>query len=171
MAEEREDLLAKLDSDREALLAEVRGLTEGEAARPPAPGSWSPKQQLSHLARAERMYVACVRRVRAEQEPDLRLHWAEQREEDPASANARALEDLLADVASAREGTRRMIAETGDEEFGRIGRNTPFGDLNIAQLLRSLYRHDRMHTDQIAGRQPAYQPQFVSPPADQGIPE
>lgn len=171
MSEDREDLLAKLDSQRAALLAELRGLSDKEAARPPAPGNWSAKQQLSHLARAERLYLACVRRVCDEEEPDLGVHWAEHQEEHPATANARPLEGLLADMESARQQTRQMVAALGDAEFGRVGRHTPFGDLTIGQLLRSLYRHDRMHADQVAGREPAYQPKFVNPPLDQRRPQ
>jgi hypothetical protein len=36
-----------------------------------------------------------------------------------------------------------------------------FGELTVLQWLRSFYRHDRMHTDQIAGRDPEYKPRFV----------
>ena len=32
----------------------------------------------------------------------------------------------------------------------------------VIQWLRSYYRHDRMHYDQVRGEEPAYKPQFKS---------
>ena len=52
--------------------------------------------------------------------------------------------------------TYRFIAETSDEEMERVGRNTPFGDLTVHQFLKSLYRHDQMHQDEVLGRESAY---------------
>jgi hypothetical protein len=36
-----------------------------------------------------------------------------------------------------------------------------FGSLTVMQWLRSYYRHDRMHRDQMAGREPEYKPRFA----------
>jgi len=37
----------------------------------------------------------------------------------------------------------------------------------VMQWLRSYYRHDRMHSDQVSGRDPAYKPRFTNGEPDQ----
>jgi len=48
-AREKQELLESLESGREALLAELAGLTEEQAARAPAPGRWSARECVEHL--------------------------------------------------------------------------------------------------------------------------
>jgi hypothetical protein len=64
--------------------------------------------------------------------------------------------ELLARLEAARAVTWRFIAETADGEFDLPARNTPFGDLTVHQLLKSLYRHDQMHLDEMLGRESDY---------------
>jgi hypothetical protein len=47
------------------------------------------------------------------------------------------------------------------EQFERKASQPMFGSLTAMQWLRSYYRHDRMHRDQLAGREPEYKPKFV----------
>ena len=47
-------------------------------------------------------------------------------------------------------------------DFDRRASNSLFGSLTVMQWLRSYYRHDRMHVDQISGLEPSYKPQFAS---------
>ena len=46
-------------------------------------------------------------------------------------------------------------------QFERTASQPMFGRLTVMQWLRSYYRHDRMHRDQMAGREPEYRPRFV----------
>jgi hypothetical protein len=36
-----------------------------------------------------------------------------------------------------------------------------FGSLTVMQWLRSYYRHDRMHYDQVRGVEPEYKPRYA----------
>ena len=47
------------------------------------------------------------------------------------------------------------------EQFERTATQRMFGTLTVLQWLRSFYRHDRMHADQIGGREPEYRPRFT----------
>jgi hypothetical protein len=42
-----------------------------------------------------------------------------------------------------------------------------FGTLTVMQWLRSYYRHDRMHYDQVRGAEPTYKPRFTGAEPDQ----
>jgi hypothetical protein len=55
-----------------------------------------------------------------------------------------------------------LMSSLRPEEFDRRASNALFGSLTVMQWLRSYYRHDRMHVDQIGGQEPSYKPQFAS---------
>lgn len=163
-ADERTDLERKLESERRTLIESVQALEDGAAARPAPGDEWSVKQQLAHLATAERLYARCVRRAIERDGADTADLWpASQEPTDFADAQTRPLTDLVAEVQAARSETLALVTELAESDWQRQGAGTPFGDLTVGQFLKSLYRHDRMHIDQIAGREPAYKPQIQDP--------
>jgi uncharacterized damage-inducible protein DinB len=141
---ELEELLQKLDSHRRELVGQVEGMTEEEAGRRPSEGEWSAKEQLVHLATFERLW----------------LEWAMKVRDEPAypETEGRSLADLLREPASARNDTLAAIEGLTDDELKRRGKHLLFGEMSVLQMLRSLYRHDRMHTDQMAGRESSFRP-------------
>lgn len=162
--EDKADLLRKLAAERQALLDSVRDLDDEQAGRPAPGDEWSVKQQLAHVAASERLYNRCVRRALQDDGADTSDLWPRSQEPtDFADARDRALPDLVADVTAARDETIALIEELDENGWGKRGANTPFGDLTVGQFLKSLYRHDRMHIDQIAGRDPAFKPQLRDP--------
>jgi len=46
-------------------------------------------------------------------------------------------------------------------DFDRKASQRMFGELTVMQWLRSYYRHDRMHYDQVRGVEPEYKPRFA----------
>ncbi len=77
-------------------------------------------------------------------------------------ANEHSLEELLAALAAERERTNAFIASLTPEQFDRRAYHRLFGSLTVLQWLRSFYRHDRMHIDQMAGREPSYRPRYAT---------
>jgi hypothetical protein len=55
----------------------------------------------------------------------------------------------------------RMIEAMTPEQYDRTAQQRMFGRLTVLQWLRSYYRHDRMHRDQMAGRDPDYKPKYA----------
>jgi hypothetical protein len=58
--------------------------------------------------------------------------------------------------------TMAVIESMKPGDFDRTAKNSIFGSLTLMQWLRSYYRHDRMHYDQVRGEEPSYKPQFKS---------
>ena len=157
---ERRELISKLDANRQKLMELAKGLDDDKLKSPNKEGDRSPKGMLMHLAQAERSYVfSWAKRARDENSPDLKRDGAVGDSEAPLfnEANPVSVEELISSLEKARIATLRFIAETGDEEFERVGRNTPFGDLTVHQFLKSLYRHDQMHIDEMIGMDSAYE--------------
>ncbi|MEX0750424.1 MAG: DinB family protein [Dehalococcoidia bacterium] len=154
-----------MTSERDALLAQAEALSDKEAgfARPDAEGEaqWSAKQQLAHLAEMETSYRAWVERALAEDSPDL-TGVAGVRPGIPlTSATERTVGELTAQLRQERATTLALIETIEPEQFERTASQPMFGSLTVMQWLRSYYRHDRMHRDQMAGREPDYKPKYA----------
>jgi uncharacterized damage-inducible protein DinB len=153
---ELEELLQKLDSHRRELVGQVEGMTEEEAGRRPSEGEWSAKEQLVHLATFERLWLEWAMKVR--DEPGCEVGPPPPNPPAYPETEGRSLADLLREPASARNDTLAAIEGLTDDELKRRGKHLLFGEMSVLQMLRSLYRHDRMHTDQMAGRESSFRP-------------
>ncbi len=156
------ELAEKMAEERNKLLAALEALSEEQAAAPPKPGEWNQKQQMAHLCEMEAAYRAWVERALEEdgtvvdgvrpEPPAIRLE----------DAGARTVAEHIAEMRRQREMTMAVIASMKPEDFERRATNAAFGTLTVMQWLRSYYRHDRMHYDQVRGLEPEYKPRFKS---------
>ncbi|MDO8614645.1 MAG: DinB family protein [Dehalococcoidia bacterium] len=156
------DLIEKMTAERARLLAVLEALSEAEAERPPSPGEWNQKQQMSHLAEMETAYRAWVEKAVAEDGADVDGVRGERPAIPLEKANEHSVAEHVAELRRQRGRTMALIAGLGPEDFDRRARNQIFGELTVLQWLRSYYRHDRMHYDQVRGEEPTYKPRFQS---------
>lgn len=155
------DLYAKLADHRRQLLRMLEGMTEEQAEVHPN-GEWSVKQQLAHLCQAEEAWVDWALTVL--ENPGTQV--GQTREEGQIftrgvdTADQFPLKYWLTRLKTARAQTLRRIASANltPENLQRKGIHRTFGEMTVLQFLRALYRHDRMHMDQIAGRPPSFIP-------------
>jgi hypothetical protein len=164
-AESIRELLDKMGAERTRLLEQAEALPEDRAEWAPADAEgeaqWSAKQQLAHLAEMETAYRAWVERALEEDDPDV----SKVRPVRPAivltEAHEHTVAELTAQLREQRDTTLALIQRLAPEQFERTASQAMFGRLTVMQWLRSYYRHDRMHSDQMAGREPDYKPKFV----------
>jgi len=151
---ELEELRQKLESHRQELVSQVQEMTEEEAGRRPEEGEWSAKEQLVHLAAFERLWREWAMKVRDEAGSEV----GPPAPNPPGypEAETRSVAELLQELASARSDTLAAIEGLSDDELKRRGKHLLFGEMSVLQMLRSLYRHDRMHMDQMAGRESSF---------------
>jgi uncharacterized damage-inducible protein DinB len=132
-----------------ALIAKlVEGATKETLKQRPAPGKWSVREILAHLADDE---IATAWRYRQILEHNgVRLEAFDQDEwarlGDYASwepAEALALFRLL------REANLRLLARLTAEQWQRHGVHAERGKVTIRELARHMAGHDRNHLDQI----------------------
>jgi hypothetical protein len=164
--EQVDELLAKMEEERTRLLAQARGLSDEEAARRPegktGEAEWSAKEQLAHLWEMERSYIAWVKAALKENGADVTGVRGEPVDVPLERATEHSVAELTGALEREREGTVAFIRSLRPEDFDRTARQPMFGELTVLQWLRSFYRHDRMHSDQMAGRDPEYKPRFVT---------
>lgn len=160
------ELVAKMTAERDKLLAQIEGLSEELAGQVHKDASgeaqWSAKEQCAHLTEMETTYRAWVERALAEDNPDLAQVRGESVAIPLTEANGHSVSELVAELRRQRARTLEFIERLDSHDYERTATQPMFGTLTVLQWLRSYYRHDRMHQDQIAGRESSYQPRYVS---------
>ena len=159
---ELEELLGKIESQRGQLVGQARQMTDEEAGHRPSEGQWSAKEQVAHLATYERHWLEWALAVR--DKPGSQVGPTEGNPEAYPEAQAGSLDDVLQGLAAARSDTLAAIEGLTAEELQRKGNHLLFGEMSVLQMLRTLYRHDRMHMDQIGGREPSFRPRAPGGP-------
>jgi len=157
-----DELKRKMSEERDRLLAVLERLDDGEAAKPTSgEGEWSAKQQMAHLCEMETAYRAWV--AKALQEDGASVDGV--RGEPPAiplpEANTHSVGEHVGEMRREREKTLVLINSLHAEDFERRASQKMFGSLTVMQWLRSYYRHDRMHYDQVRGVDPEYKPRYA----------
>lgn len=160
-----DEFLAKLASERGALLAQARSLTEADASRVPlnaeGEAEWTAKEQWAHIAESEANYRAWVIAAIERDNPDLRDAHREPVGVPLAHANYATAKALIDQLEDQRARTMAVLARLSPGQYDRPATLDLFGTLTVLQWARSFYRHDRMHVDQIGGRQPSFRPNFA----------
>jgi hypothetical protein len=161
-ADQISELRRKMKEERERLLSVLEAMSEERASTPPKPGEWNQKQQMSHLAEMETAYRAWVERALSEDNPELDGVRGEPAAIPLENADGRTVAEHVAELRRQREKTERLIDSIPPEGFDRTATSSIFGTLTVLQWLRSYYRHDRMHYDQVRGEEPSYRPRYAS---------
>jgi hypothetical protein len=156
------ELKEKLALERGKLLAILESLPGEEADTPPKPGQWNAKQQMSHLCEMEAAYRAWVEKTLEEDGARLDGVAGEPVAIPLERANHHSVSEHVAEMRRQREKTLAVMELMRPEDYDRKATSAIFGTLTVLQWLRSYYRHDRMHYDQVRGEEPSYKPRFRS---------
>ncbi|RME81210.1 MAG: DinB family protein [Caldilineae bacterium] len=115
----------------------------------PAAGEWCINQIIGHVIAADANgFVGRIRLILSQERPELPL-WdiggmVEQRQDcrrDP--------QDLLSELATAREEAARLVEQLKPEELRRSGIHPVVGELRVADLLHEWLHHEANHMKQI----------------------
>jgi hypothetical protein len=164
-AEQIQELFSKMAEERGRLLALLGGLSEEQALFVPenaeGEAQWTAKEQVAHLTSMETSYRAWVEAALNRDEPDVSGVAGERPAFSLEEANGQPLPELVAELNRQRQKTLEMMRAMTPEQFERKASQRMFGSLTAMQWLRSYYRHDRMHVDQISGRESEYRPRWA----------
>jgi uncharacterized damage-inducible protein DinB len=156
-----DELNEKMAEERDKLLSALEALGEEQAERSTTgEGEWSAKQQMSHLCEMDSAYRAWVEKALAEDGADLDGLFGEPVAIPLERAHEHSVAEHAAELRRQRELTLAMMSRMTPADYDRTARNRIFGSLTVLQWLRSYYRHDRMHYDQVRGQEPTYKPRY-----------
>ena len=137
------DVRALLETQGAETAAFIRSRGDAWAASRYAPGKWSPKEVICHMADAERIFAyRALRIARGDQTP---LASFDENAYVPLSgADARSVSDLLDEMAAVRTATVRLFRTFDDAAWKRSG--TASGKpISVRALAYITAGHERHH--------------------------
>ena len=126
----------------------LKGLTEKQLSRRPAPGKWSIKEIVAHLADGEVILGSRYRLIAAHDRPAIPGYDQDLFVEKLGVGNT-TTEELLDDFEMARMLNTDLLARLPDEALDRVGVHSERGEESIWTILTLYAGHDRVHLAQV----------------------
>ena len=146
-AQERNRLIEQYANGYSAIIEALSGITEEELDAREAPGEWSPREVVHHLADSEMTSAIRIRLLIVEHTP----HIVGYDQEAFASAlhYDRPIEASLLAFRGAREATLPLLKRMSDADWARQGTHTESGTYSATDWLSIYAAHAHEHADQI----------------------
>ncbi len=126
----------------------TRGLTEKQLSTKPAPGKWSIKEIVAHLADGEVILGSRYRFIAAHDRPPIAGYDQDAFVARLGVANTTTA-DLIDDFAMARAVNLGLLDRLPDADWDRVGIHGERGEESIRKLVYMYAGHDRNHIQQI----------------------
>ena len=126
----------------------LKGLTEKQLSRRPAPGKWSIKETVAHLADGEVILGSRYRLIAAHDRPAIPGYDQDLFVEKLGVGNT-TTDELLDDFEMARMLNTDLLARLPDEALDRVGIHSERGEESIWTILTLYAGHDRVHLAQV----------------------
>jgi hypothetical protein len=134
-----------------ATLEEVPRLVASASAeqlnRSPAPGEWSPREVLNHLADSDLVSCTRVRMVVTQDQPTIVGYDQEAWTARFGGLDASA-QETVDRWLTLRRTNLRMWESLGPKEWERVGLHSERGPESVRLNVQLMAGHDRMHLDQ-----------------------
>ncbi len=143
----RAELIARYKDGYRSVAAALEGATEAELDARPAPGKWTAREIVHHLADSEMTSAIRLRRLIAEDNPVIVGYDQEQfarvlKYDRPIAAS-------LAAFKAARETTTEILERLTEAEWARAGTHSEAGPYSVATWLEIYAVHAHGHAHQI----------------------
>lgn len=143
----RRRLIEKYTDGFRAVSDAVRGISEPELDARPAPGKWSAREIVHHLADSEMTSALRLRRLIAEDRPTIQGY--DQDEFSRRLYYDRPIQASLDAFRAARQTTAEILDRMTDAEWAREGTHSESGRYTVERWLEIYAEHAHSHADQI----------------------
>ena len=145
---ERTELIERYRAGAAAVASAVAGITDEQLdRRPPGDGEWTAREVIHHLADSESMAYIRLRRLIAEDEPQIQGYdepeWARRLHYE------RPIEPSLAVLAAVRAASLQLLESLTPAEWARTGTHTESGPYSVEGWLQIYAAHPTEHADQL----------------------
>lgn len=146
MASPAEKMLPKMQSTRDELLSFVASLDQAALTQHPPEEGWSIRDNLAHLAdaeRAHRRFVAAVLEGRSTRLEGFDLdRW---NLEHVARRAGQSIQEILDALDAERQQTLAFIAAIPADAWDKRGNHPALGNVSLGQVIKVIGVHERMH--------------------------
>lgn len=153
-AERRRALIARYREGHQAVLSALEGITAAELDARPAPGEFTAREVVHHLADSEMTSAVRLRKLIAEDEPVLQ-GYDENQFARRLYYTQRPIEASLDAVRAARASSASLLELLSEAEWGRTGSHSESGPYSVETWLEIYAAHAHEHADQISGARAA----------------
>ena len=146
-AAEREELIGQYEDGFRAVSAALEAITDAELEAREAPGEWSPREIVHHLADSEMTSAIRLRLLIAQDAPTLLGY-----DQEAFVRNLypdRPIAPSLAAFEAARAATAPILRRLGEEQWRRAGTHSESGRYTVEDWLHTYGVHAHDHADQI----------------------
>jgi hypothetical protein len=145
--EERRQLVDRYKDGYRVVAEALSGASPAELDSRPAPGKWSAREIVHHLADSEMTSAIRLRRLLAEDQPLMQAY--DEAEYARRLHYDRPIESSLQVLRHARGTTAEILDRMGPEEWARAGRHPEHGTYSVEHWLTIYADHAHKHADQI----------------------
>ncbi|HLT21537.1 MAG TPA: DinB family protein [Thermomicrobiales bacterium] len=145
--QEREALIARYKRGYQLILDAIEGMTDAEWDAREAPGEWSPREVIHHLADSEMNSAIRIRKLIIEDSPQIQGY--DQEEYARRLHYDRPIENSLLALQAARATSAELLDRMSDEDWQSAGTHTESGPYTAHDWLRVYAEHCEEHAEQI----------------------
>jgi hypothetical protein len=146
-AQTRRTLIAQYKDGYRAVSEALQGVSERELDARPAPGKWSAREIVHHLADSEMTSAIRLRRLVAEERPQIQGY--DQDEFARRLYYDRAIHASLEAFRFARETTGQILEKMTEAQWLREGTHSESGPYTVQRWLEIYAQHAHNHAEQI----------------------
>lgn len=144
----RAALVAQYEDGYRVIAEALADITDAELDTPEAPGEWSPRQVVHHLADSEMTSAIRLRRLVAEEGPRI-VGYDQEEFARRLYYRDRPIEGSLLAFKGARESSAAILRCLRPEEWERAGTHSESGRYSVDDWLALYAAHAHDHADQI----------------------
>jgi uncharacterized damage-inducible protein DinB len=147
-------LIDEYERGAQTLRRAISGMSATDLKAAPIAGKWSTQQVVIHLADAEAAFADRIKRIIAQDEPQL-LAWDENRFVQRLHYEAQSVEDAVELIALTRRQVTRVLRAAGDTELARSGVHSERGRQTVMEVLGYAVPHLTHHLKFVAEKRKA----------------
>ncbi len=145
--DERTTLIRKYRDGYRSVQDALTGATDSELDAKPAPGKWSSREIVHHLADSEMAAAIRLRRLIAEEQPVITGY--DQDEYARRLFYDRPIENSMQVLRFARETTADLLDRLSPADWTRAGTHNEHGAYDVEKWLKIYSGHAHKHAEQI----------------------
>ena len=149
------ELLERYRRGAELVAVAITGAAGPELDFHPAPGKWSVRQIVSHLADTEATAVVRLRQIIAEDNPTL-VPWDQNAWAERTDYSKRKPSQALETMRILRADNYQLLKDLPEHVYSRTGDHLERGTITLLDLLRIFAQHAESHAAQIRQVRAAY---------------
>ncbi len=152
MLKDLEPIASKLTEAHSVLVRTLDGLTEERATQLSVNPDWSVKDQVAHLAGANRGMFGIAQRIAKGDDPQLPPEYNNDtyNARQIAKRKEKSLADIRAELDATHAEVIAFLQNITPEQLDLRGQHPLYGELTLKELLVVIYSHATTHANEIA---------------------